>query len=68
MRHLTQWQVLDRVYEALGGIKWRDATAWCDPEPYRSLRYMFGLTPSLDGLHVVDMCLHSNLVAGWFVW
>ena len=64
--HLTQDQVLQRLYEDCNGRKWRKSAGWCGPAP-SSLANWHGVTATRDGLHVVKLSLECNSLEGWFV-
>ena len=61
--HLTQDQVLQRLYEDCNGRKWRKSAGWCGPAP-SSLANWHGVTATRDGLHVVKLSLECNSLEG----
>ena len=64
--HFTERQVLQRVYDSCNGGAWRQSAGWRGPAP-SLLASLHGVTASSDGLHVVELKLSSNRLAGWFI-
>ena len=64
--HVTQRQVLERLYDSCDGSAWAESAGWWSPTS-SPLANLYGVTASSDGLHVVQLELASNRLAGGLV-